>query len=174
MCSRSSCTAGVCRIWQECILRRLSFMKNIKYSENEHCRTRSSRRNDSCRRPHQTGILRVIIKRTMSRGQKHTSNACSKQSAITPMACKKSGFKSDRARVEPIEAHGACPTAATKSQGTHACYSSDVGGHSTTVSSQIHYINEDNVPCCNCRSRWTYKVWKRNQIRRDLILQFLF
>ena len=34
--------------------------------------------------------------------------------------------------------------------------------HSTTVSSQIHYIKGDSAPCCNCHSRWTYNVLKRN------------
>ena len=51
-----------CYIWSECILRLLPFMKNIKQGENEHCRTRLSHRNDSCRHPHQTSMLRVVIK----------------------------------------------------------------------------------------------------------------
>ena len=37
-------------------------MKNNKYGENEHCRTRSSRLNDSCRYPYQAIMLRVVIK----------------------------------------------------------------------------------------------------------------
>ena len=40
-------------------------------------------------------------------------------------------------RVEPIQAHGMCPAGATKPQGTQVWYSSDVGGHSTTVYSHI-------------------------------------
>jgi len=69
----------------------------------------------------------------MSRGLMHTSNACSKQRAQTQMACQNSGFKSYRLLVGPIETQGSCIAAATKSQGTHACYLSDVCGHSTTV-----------------------------------------
>ena len=34
--------------------------------------------------------------------------------------------------------------------------------HSTTVSSQIHYVIGNNVHCCNCHSRWTYNVLNRN------------
>ena len=41
------------------------------------------------------------------------------------------------------------------------------------VSSKIHFINKEKVPCYNCCSRWTNKVLKRNQERHDLILQFL-
>ena len=51
-----------CRIWLECILCGLAFIKNNKYGENEYWRTRSSRRNDKCRHAHQTGMLRVVIK----------------------------------------------------------------------------------------------------------------
>ena len=43
--------------------------------------------------------------------------------------------------LNPIETQGQCTVAATKSQGAHACYSSDVKGHSTTVYSQTHFIN---------------------------------
>ena len=53
--------------------------------------------------------------------------ACTKQRAKTQMACKKSGFKS----YQPIETQGSCIAAVTKSQEAHACYSSDVCGHST-------------------------------------------
>ena len=59
--------------------------------------------------------------------------ACTKQRAQTQMACKKSGFKSYRPRVGPIETHGSCTAAATKSQEAHACYSSNVCGHSTLL-----------------------------------------
>ena len=59
---------------------------------------------------------------------KHTSNACSKQRAKIQMACEKSGFKSDRPLVGPIETQCSCRTAATKSQGAHVCYSSDTCG----------------------------------------------
>ena len=45
----------------------------------------------------------------------------------------KSGFKSYRPLVGPTAAQGPCTVAETKSQGAHACYSSDVCGHSTTV-----------------------------------------
>ena len=38
-----------------------------------------------------------------------------------------------RPLVRPLETQGSCTTAATKSQGTEACYSSDVCGHSTTA-----------------------------------------
>mgnify|MGYP000234660324 CR=1 FL=1 len=34
--------------------------------------------------------------------------------------------------------------------------------HSTTVSSQIHFIMGNNVHFCNCHSRLTYNVLKRN------------
>jgi len=44
-----------------------------------------------------------------------------------------SGFKSYRALVGPIKTQGLCTAAATKSQGAHACYSSNVCGPSTTV-----------------------------------------
>ena len=39
------------------------------------------------------------------------------------------------------------PLQLTRSQGAHACYSSGVCGHSTTVYSQTHFINEHTVPC---------------------------
>jgi len=38
------------------------------------------------------------------------------------MACKKSGFKSYRPLVGPIETQGLCTASATKPQGAHACY----------------------------------------------------
>ena len=47
------------------------------------------------------------------------------------MACKVSGFKSYRPIVGPIATQGSCTVAETKSQGTHACHSSDVCGQST-------------------------------------------
>ena len=50
------------------------------------------------------------------------------------MAGEKSGFKSNRPIVGPIETEGSCTSVATKSRGAHACYSSYVCGHSTTVS----------------------------------------
>ena len=34
---------------------------------------------------------------------------------------------------------------------------SDVSGQTTTVSSQLNYINDDKVHCCNSRNRWTHK-----------------
>ena len=49
------------------------------------------------------------------------------------MACKRSGFKSNRPLNGPIETQGSWITAATKSQGAYSCYLSDVCGHSTTV-----------------------------------------
>ena len=67
---------------------------------------------------------------------------------------------------------GSFTAAATKYQGAHACYLSDVCGHSKTVYQQAHSINEYTVPCCRCNTRWMYTVLKRNQIRHDLILQF--
>ena len=76
-------------------------------------------------------------------------------------------FKSYRPLVGPIETQGSCTAAATKSQGAHACYSSDVCGHSTTVYSQTQFINEYTVPCCRCYTRRMYNALKRNQIRRD-------
>ena len=42
------------------------------------------------------------------------------------MVCTKYGLKSEQARVGQIEAQCACTAAVTKSQGAHACYSSDV------------------------------------------------
>jgi len=54
------------------------------------------------------------------------------------MACKKSGYKTYRPLVGPIETQGSCTADATKSQGAHVCYSSDVCGHSTQVNSQVH------------------------------------
>ena len=56
-----------------------------------------------------------------------------KQRAKYQMTCKKSGFKSYWPLVGPIRTLGLCWAAATKSQGAQACYSSDGGGHSTTV-----------------------------------------
>jgi len=38
-----------------------------------------------------------------------------------------------RPLVGPTETQGSCTAAATKSQGAHVCYSSDVRGNSTTV-----------------------------------------
>ena len=46
---------------------------------------------------------------------------------------KKSGFKSYRPLVGPIESQGTYTACATKSQGAHACYLADVCGHSITV-----------------------------------------
>ena len=46
---------------------------------------------------------------------------------------KKSGFKSHRPLVGPIETQGSCTAAETKSPAAHACYSPDMCGHSTTV-----------------------------------------
>ena len=86
----------------------------------------------------------------MSRGQKHTSNNCSEQRATTQMACKKSGFKSYRSLVGPIETQGLCTASATKSQEAHACYSSDVCGDSTTVYAQTQFINKYTILCCRC------------------------
>ena len=79
-----------------------------------------------------------------------TSYACSKQRAQTQMAHKQSGLNSYRPLVGPIETQGSCTTTATKSQGAHACYISDVCGHSTTVYSYTHFINEYTVPWCRC------------------------
>ena len=70
--------------------------------------------------------------RIMSRGYKHANNACSKH-AKTQMACKQFVFKSYRPHVGPIETQGSCTAAVTKSYGAHACYSSDVCDHATTV-----------------------------------------
>ena len=56
------------------------------------------------------------------------------------MACKKSGFKSYRPLIGPIETQCSCTAAVTKSQGAHARYSSDMCGLSTTVFSQTHTI----------------------------------
>ena len=49
-----------------------------------------------------------------------------KKTSNSPMACTKYGLKSEQVRVGHIEAQCACPAAATKSQGAHACYSSYV------------------------------------------------
>jgi len=49
------------------------------------------------------------------------------------MACKKSGFKSYPPLVGPFGTLGSCIAAVTKFQGAHACYLSDVCGHSTTA-----------------------------------------
>ena len=54
----------------------------------------------------------------------------------------KSGCKSYPPLVGPIETQYSCTVAATKSQGARAWYSSDVWGHSTTVYSETHFINE--------------------------------
>ena len=54
---------------------------------------------------------------------------------------------------------GSCTAAASKSQGAHAFYSSDVCGPSTTVYLQKHFINKYTVPC---DTRRMYKVLKRN------------
>ena len=57
------------------------------------------------------------------------------------MAGEKSGFKSYRPIVGPIETQGLCASVATKSRGAHACYSSYVRGNSTTVSSYIYILS---------------------------------
>ena len=57
------------------------------------------------------------------------------------MAGEKSGFKSYRPIVGPIETQGSCASVATKSRGAHACYSSYVRGNSTTVSSYIYILS---------------------------------
>ena len=54
------------------------------------------------------------------------------------MACRESGLKAYRPLVGPIETQGLCTAAATKYHGAHACYLSDVCGHSTTVYLQTH------------------------------------
>ena len=64
---------------------------------------------------------------------RHTSNDCSKERAKSQMAYKMSEFKSYWTLAGPIEKQGVCTAAATKSQGAHECYSSDVCGHPTTV-----------------------------------------
>ena len=81
----------------------------------------------------------------------------------------KSGFKSYRPLVGPIETQGSCTSVATKSRGAHVCYSSYICGHSTTVSSciYIYSINEYTVPYCRCDIRWMYDtwLWKRSSLR---------
>ena len=57
------------------------------------------------------------------------------------MACEKSGFKSYRPLVGPIETQGSCTSVTTKSRGAHACYSLDVCDHSTTVSSFTYILS---------------------------------
>ena len=46
---------------------------------------------------------------------------------------KRLNFKSYRPLVGPTEMQGSCTATATKSQGAHSCYSSEVCGHSTIV-----------------------------------------
>ena len=62
-------------------------------------------------------------------------------------------FKSYRPLVGASEMQGSCTAAATKSQGAQACYSSEVGDHSTRVyihrhilSMSIWYIAVDATP----------------------------
>ena len=64
------------------------------------------------------------------------------------MACKTSGLN-----VGPIETQGMCKAPASKSQGAHACYSSDVCGHSQQyihwhigISMGIRYLAVDATP----------------------------
>jgi len=52
---------------------------------------------------------------------------------VQKLRCKKSGFKSYQPLVGPNEMQVLCTAAATKSQGAHACCSSDVCCQSTTI-----------------------------------------
>ena len=81
------------------------------------------------------------------------------QQCLQQTACKHSDglnkYKSYGPLVGPIETQGSCTAAATKSQGVHACFSSDVCGHSTTVYLQTHFFQGvHGTPCCRCDTRW--------------------
>jgi len=134
-------------------------MKNIKYGENKQNKKRSNvfmqtksttvtiqgnitamrSRNDVIR---SVLLLHIRANLGMKLARDYASCHVARSTLVmmvsnnvqtTQMACKKSGFKSYRPLVGPIETQGSCTAAATKSQGAHACYSSDVCGNSTTV-----------------------------------------
>ena len=126
-----------------------SIMKNIKYSENKHNRTRPS--------------LSFTRKLQMVNSRKHNCDEVSKwrhsvgsssypyhwcwhgikhhdaaRSTLVLLVAinvqtKLKWFKSYRPLVGPIDTHGSCTAAETKSEGAHSCYSSAMCGHSTTV-----------------------------------------
>ena len=56
----------------------------------------------------------------------------------------------------------ACTAAATKSQGAHACYSSDVPLYNSYFTDTLYHGEQIIIHCCNCHSRWIYNVLKRN------------
>ena len=78
------------------------------------------------------------------------------------MACTKYGLKYKQVRVGHIEAQCTCTAAATKSQGAHAYYSSDVPLYNSFFTDTLYHGEQIIVHCCNCHSRWTYNVLKRN------------
>jgi len=55
------------------------------------------------------------------------------------MACTKYGLKSEQVRVGHIEAHCAYTAAATKYQGAHACYSSDVPFYNSFFTDTLYH-----------------------------------
>mgnify|MGYP000346717233 CR=1 FL=1 len=64
---------------------------------------------------------------------------CNKQTPTTPIACTNYGLKSEQARVGHIEAQCACTAAANKSQGAHACYSSDVPFYNSLFTDTLYH-----------------------------------
>ena len=112
----------------------MSIMKNIKYGENKQNKKRSN--------VFTVLLLHIRANLGMKLARDYASCHVARSTLVmmvannvqtTQMACKKSGFKSYRPLVGPIETQGSCTAAATKSQGAHACYSSDECGHSTTL-----------------------------------------
>ena len=59
---------------------------------------------------------------------------------VHKLRCKKSEFETYRPLVGPIETQGSCTAAATKSQGAHACYSSDVSGVARHTYARVYGI----------------------------------
>ena len=134
-------------------------MKNIKYGEDKHNRTRSSvfmhtktpsvsiQGNITVMRYRHDVIRSVLLLHILANlGMMLARDLSSYHAARSTLVmlvtnnvqklrwpATKSGFKSYRPLVGPIETLGSCTAAATKSQGVHACYSSDVRGNSTTV-----------------------------------------
>jgi len=137
-------------------------MKNIKYGENMHNKTRSIiflctktpivtiQGNITATRYRNDVIRSFFLHIRANLGMMYYASCHAARSTLLMFVAnnvqklrwpQKSGFKSYRPRVGPIEMHGSCTAAATKSQGAHACYSSDVCGHFTTVYSLTQFIN---------------------------------
>ena len=159
-------------------------MKNIKYGKNKHKRTRSSvfihtktqsvtiQGNITALR-YWNGViwsfflLHVRANLGMMLARDYASCHGARRTK-TQMACKTSEFKSYWPLVGPTDMQGLCTAPTTKSQGAHACYSSDVCGHSTIVYIYRHilsistwYLDVDATPG-GCTKYW-------NEIKYNVI-----